>query len=91
MVNRQDVNPGKIDEVVIDAKDDLLAYEVLAIGDFLGMVNKLFAMLWKAFEFHAAEHKLILNMNKEKLKAAPVFDKDTRWPDFSGTLGGKSI
>jgi hypothetical protein len=42
------------------------------------MVNKLFAMPWKAFEFHATEHKLISNVDKEKLTTAAVFDKGTQ-------------
>jgi hypothetical protein len=39
------------------------------------MVNKLFALPWKAFEFHATEHKLVLNVDKEKLKTAHGFEK----------------
>jgi hypothetical protein len=33
---------------------------VLSLGGFPGMGNKLFAMPWKAFEFYASEHKLII-------------------------------
>jgi hypothetical protein len=46
--------------LVIDAEDGLLAYAVLSLGGFLGMGNKLFAMPWKAFEFHATDRKLII-------------------------------
>ena len=53
MVNQQDKNPGKIQELVIGVKDGRLVYVVLSIGGFLGMVNKLFALPWKAFQFHA--------------------------------------
>jgi hypothetical protein len=54
VVNRLDENLRNIQELVIGVKDGRLVYVVLSIGDFLGMVNKLFAaMLWKAFEFHA--------------------------------------
>jgi hypothetical protein len=52
-----------------------LVYVLLSIGDFPGMVNKLFALPWKALEFHATERKLILNVDKEKLKMVPVFEK----------------
>jgi hypothetical protein len=82
---------GKIHELVIDAKDDRLLYVVLSIGDFLGKVYKLFALSWKAFEFSATENKLILNVEKEKLKSAPGFEKGDEWPDFSDTLRGESI
>jgi hypothetical protein len=53
VVNRQDENSGKIHELVIDAEDDRLVYVVLPVGDLPGMVSKLFALPWKALEFHA--------------------------------------
>jgi len=59
----------------------------------MGMGNKLFAIPWKAFEFAKPEHTLLeiaepgdllmLNVDKEKLKAAPGFDQDAKWPDFA--------
>ena len=55
----------------------------------MGMGNKLFAMPWEAFEFSATENKLILNVDKEKLKAAPGFDKGDKWPDFKDTTLGR--
>ena len=91
VVNRQDENVGKIHELVIDARKNRVAYAVLSFGGFMGMGNKLFAMPWEAFEFSATEHKLILNVDKEKLKTAPGFEKDGKWPDFSDTLWGESI
>ena len=91
MVNRQGENVGKIHELVIDAKKNRVAYAVLSFGGFLGMGNKLFAMPWEAFEFSATENKLLLNVDKEKLKTAPGFDKDGKWPDFSDALWGESI
>lgn len=44
VVNRQSENVGKIHELVIDAKNNRVAYAVLSFGGFLGMGNKLFAM-----------------------------------------------
>ena len=91
VVNRQDENLGKIHELVIDAKEGRLAYAVLSFGGFMGMGNKLFAMPWSAFEFAQHENKLILNVDKEKLKAAPGFDQDAKWPDFADRNWGNSI
>jgi hypothetical protein len=48
-------------------------------------------MPWEAFEFSTTEHKLILNVDKEKLKNAPGFEKGDEWPDFSDALWGESI
>jgi len=78
-------------EIVIDAKEGRLAYAVVSFGGFMGMGNKLFAMPWKAFEFASAENKLVLNVDKEKLKAAPGFDKDAKWPDFADRTWGGTV
>ena len=91
VINRQNESLGKIHELVIDAKDGRLAYAVLSFGGFMGMGNKLFAMPWKAFEFAATENKLILNVDKEKLKAAPGFEQDAKWPDFADRTWGSRI
>ena len=91
VVNRQSENVGKIHELVIDARKNRVAYAVLSFGGILGMGNKLFAMPWEAFEFSTTEHKLILNVDKEKLKTAPGFEKNDKWPDFTDTVWGESI
>jgi len=91
VVNRQDENLGKIHELVFDAHDGRLAYAVLSFGGFMGMGNKLFAMPWKAFEFAKTENKLVLNVDKEKLKTAPGFDQDAKWPDFADRTWGSTI
>jgi sporulation protein YlmC with PRC-barrel domain len=91
VVNRQNENLGKIHELVIDAKEGQLAYAVLSFGGFLGMGNKLFALPWRAFEFASTQNKLILNVDKEKLKAAPGFDRDAKWPDFADRNWGDDI
>lgn len=91
VVNRENEALGKIHELVIDAKEGRLAYAVLSSGGFMGMGNRLFAMPWKAFEFASTENKLILNVDKDKLKAAPGFDKDAKWPDFADKTWGSTI
>ena len=91
VVNRQDESLGKIHELVIDAEEGRLAYAVLSFGGFIGMGNKLFAIPWTAFEFSNTENKLILNVDKEKLEAAPGFDKDAKWPDFADRTWGDGV
>jgi sporulation protein YlmC with PRC-barrel domain len=91
VINRQNENLGKINEVVFDARSGHLAYAVLSFGGFLGMGNKLFALPWGAFEFSATENKLILNVDKEKLKSAPGFDPAAKWPDFADRTWGNGI
>jgi sporulation protein YlmC with PRC-barrel domain len=91
VVNPQSEDVGKVYELVIDAKKNRIAYAVLSFGGFMGMGNKLFAMPWEAFEFSTTENKLILNVDKEKLKIAPGFEKGEKWPDFSDSMWGESI
>ena len=91
VVNRQDESLGEIHELVIDAEEGRLAYAVLSFGGFIGMGNKLFAIPWTAFEFSNSENKLILNVDKEKLEAAPGFDKDEKWPDFADRTWGGGV
>jgi sporulation protein YlmC with PRC-barrel domain len=91
VVNLQNEDLGKIHELVIDAKSGRMAYAVLSFGGFLGMGTKLFAMPWSAFTFADKENKLVLNVDKEKLKSAPGFEKDANWPNFADRTWGASI
>jgi len=91
VINQQNEDLGKIHELVVDAQSGRVAYAVLSFGGFLGMGTKLFAMPWGAFEFSATEDKLVLNVDKEKLKGAPGFEKDAKWPDFSDRAWGESV
>ena len=91
VVNQNNEDLGKIHELVIDAKHGRIAYAVLSFGGFLGLGNKLFAMPWSAFSFAGTENKLVLDVDKEKLKAAPGFDEDAKWPDFADRTWGASI
>lgn len=91
VINRQNENLGKIHELVFDAKSGHLAYAVLSFGGFMGMGSKLFALPWGALEFSTTENKLILNVDKEKLKSAPGFDAAAKWPDFADRTWGSSI
>lgn len=91
VVNRGNDDLGKIHELVIDAKEGRIAYAVLSFGGFMGMGDKLFAMPWKAFDFAEDKNRLILNVDKEKLKAAPGFDRNAKWPDFADRTWGNTI
>jgi sporulation protein YlmC with PRC-barrel domain len=83
VINRRNEELGEIHELVIDAKEGRLAYAVLSFGGVMGVGNKFFALPWKAFEFATTENKLILDIDREKLTAAPGFDSDAKWPDFA--------
>lgn len=91
VVNRQNEDLGNIHGLMIDAKEGRIAYAVLSSGGLLGMGNRLFAMPWDALEFSNTEEKLILDVDKDKLEAAPGFDKDEAWPDFADRSWGAQV
>jgi sporulation protein YlmC with PRC-barrel domain len=87
--NSADENLGDIDDVVIELNRGQIAYAVLASGGFLGMGEKMFALPWQTINFTVRENALgmdrkvaVLNIQKDRLKEAPGFDKD-RWPDMA--------
>lgn len=54
---------------------------MLSVGGFLGFNNTLFAIPWEelVLKHDEAEQYFVLNTSKEKLAAAPGFDKND-WP-----------
>jgi hypothetical protein len=81
---------GQVEEIMLDKREGTVRYVVLSFGGFLGMGDKLFAIPWNAFHFDPAEDCFILNVDKEKLKNAPGFDKD-HWPNTTDRLWEESI
>lgn len=82
VVNASDEDLGDIKEIMLDMQTGQVAYAVLAFGGFLGMGEKLFAVPWQALHLDTANKRFVLNIDKERLKTAPGFDKDA-WPDMS--------
>ena len=50
VVNAQNEDIGKIEDLVLDAGAGRIAYAVLSFGGFLGMGEKYFAIPWNAFQ-----------------------------------------
>ena len=80
--NAQGENLGEIKDLILDVNNERVFYAVLEFGGFLGMGEKLFAYPIRAFN-HSGDNtdKLVLNVDKDKLKAAPGFARD-HWPDW---------
>ncbi|QNB00909.1 PRC-barrel domain-containing protein [Massilia sp. Se16.2.3] len=82
VVNGADERLGDIKEIMLDMNSGQVAYAVLAFGGFLGLGEKLFAVPWQALHLDTVHKRFVLNMDKERLKTAPGFNKDA-WPDMS--------
>ena len=90
VVNPRGENLGKIEDLVIDPKNSRIDYAVLSFGGFLGMGDKLFAVPLEAMKLSPEERRFILDVDKERLKNAPGFDKD-HWPDTSDRAFGTKV
>jgi sporulation protein YlmC with PRC-barrel domain len=75
--NAQGENLGKIESLMLDLQGGRIAYAVLSFGGFLGMGDKLFPVPMEALHFRASDEKVTLNVDKETLKNAPGYDRDT--------------
>jgi hypothetical protein len=90
VVNAQNEDLGKIEDLVLDAGAGRIAYAVLSFGGFLGMGEKYFAIPWNAFHFNLKENRAVLNVDKKLLENAPGFDKES-WPNFADSTWGHGI
>lgn len=85
VVNDEREDLGTIEDLVIDTRDNRVAYAILSLGGFWGLGDKHFAIPWEALSFDISEKVAVLNVDADRLKNAPGFDKD-KWPD----MGDKS-
>jgi len=88
--NLADEDLGEICELMLDKNSGRVAYAVLECGSFLGMGGKLFALPWKAINYDTNKECFVLDVDKDKLKNAPGFDKDN-WPDMADRSWGETV
>jgi hypothetical protein len=55
---------------------------VLSFGGLLGMGDKYFAIPWSRLHVDSEKERIVLDVDKDRLKDAPGFDKDN-WPDMA--------
>ena len=75
---------GEIKDLVVDVNNERVHYAVLGFGGALGLGEKLFAYPVTLFSEDTADKKLVLNVEKEKLKNAPGFERKN-WPDWNNS------
>jgi hypothetical protein len=90
VVNGEGKDLGTVEDLVIDSRDDRVAYAILSFGGFLGMGNKNFAIPWQALGFDVDNKVAVLNIDQDRLKNAPGFDKDN-WPDMTDRTWASQI
>jgi sporulation protein YlmC with PRC-barrel domain len=88
--NHKGEHLGDIKEIMLDMRSGRVAYAVLSFGGFLGMGEKLFAVPWSALILDTTHKRFVLNVEKERLKSAPGFDKD-QWPNMADQSWAREI
>lgn len=88
--NMQDEKLGKIQEIMLDMAEGKIRYVVLSAGGFLGIGDRLFAVPWKALTLDRENQRFMLDVDVERLKNAPGFDKD-QWPDMADASWNSSV
>jgi len=82
VVNAMGEDLGEVKDIMLDVESGRIAYAVLSFGGFLGVGDKLFAIPWNALKLDPENKRFVLDVDKERLKSAPGFDKD-RWPSMA--------
>ena len=88
--NMQDEKLGHIEDIMLDTTDGKIRYVVLSAGGFLGLGEHLFAVPWRALTLDRENKRFMLDVDVERLKNAPGFDKDN-WPDMADPSWNSSV
>lgn len=67
---------GHVEEVVLDKMSNNVMFAVLGFGGFLGIGEKYHAMPWSILDYDKDKGGYVVPLDKEALKAAPVYDLD---------------
>jgi sporulation protein YlmC with PRC-barrel domain len=90
VVNRQGESLGEIEDIMLDVPSGRIAYAVLSFGGVMGIGDKLFAIPWDALTLDADQHCFVLDIDQERLRNAPGFDKD-HWPAMADRMWGEQV
>lgn len=90
LINPDGEDLGKIEDFIVDTRTGQVIYAILSFGGILGIGNKLFAVPWNAMDLNTDKHAFVLNVDKDKLKNAPGFEKES-WPDMTRRDWGESV
>ncbi len=88
--NQKGEDLGDIKDIMLDMRSGKVGYAVLSFGGFLGMGEKLFAVPWNALTLDTENKRFVLNVEPDRLRSAPGFDKD-KWPNMADQSWAKEI
>jgi hypothetical protein len=67
---------GEIEDLILDLYSGRVAYALVAVGGFLGIGQKMFAIPWSAFTVDRAYRRCIICVDRQQLLGAPTFEDD---------------
>jgi sporulation protein YlmC with PRC-barrel domain len=90
IVNRTGENLGKIEELMLDLEKGRVAYAVLSFAGVPGMGEKMYVVPFEALKLDTSREHFTLDVDKDKLKNAPGFDRNNP-PKASDRTWGAEI
>jgi len=90
VINSREEDLGKIEDFVIDTAAGGVAYAILSFGGFMGVGDKLFAIPWNAMDLNTDRHAFVFDVDKDRLKNAPSFERGS-WPDITSWDWGRNV
>lgn len=90
VVNGKGEDLGEIKEIMIDVPSGQVAYAVLSLGGVFGIGDRLYAIPWHALTLDADRKCFVLDVDAERLKAAPGFDKN-HWPSMADSTWASEV
>jgi hypothetical protein len=81
---------GDVKDFMLEMASGTVGYAVLSFGSFMGMGEKLFAVPWNALTLDTENKRFILDVDKDRLKDAPGFDKG-HWPNMADQSWAREI
>jgi sporulation protein YlmC with PRC-barrel domain len=81
---------GEIKDAIVDANNSKVVYAIVSYGGFLGLGEKELAQPLHSFRREAARDRLVLDVDRQRLKDAPGFDKG-QWPDWKRSDYGSRV
>ena len=67
---------GEIEDLVVDVHSGRVAYALMAVGGFLGIGRKMFAIPWSTVKVDYAYQRCVINIDPERLVDAPSLDRN---------------
>jgi uncharacterized protein YegP (UPF0339 family) len=91
VVNKKGEDMGQVQTFVVDMREGLIAFALVAFGGMLGITDKWFALPWVALEWHPKTKKFILDMPEKVLQDAPGMHKDKWLEEIDKWQEGKDL